>query len=91
MLACEGGAFLGAIYGEEQKAQKLALRGHALREHRQQNIRPIVRNLQRWLDAVRPTLLPSEPLAAAINYYKNHGKALFASSMTSRPHRQLAH
>ena len=31
----------------------------------------------RWLDAVQPTLLPSEPLAAAIGYYKNHSAALF--------------
>jgi hypothetical protein len=77
VLAAEGGAFLGAIYGEEEKAQKLALSGDALRDHRQQHIRPIVRDFQRWLDAVKPTLLPSEPLAAAIAYYKNHGTALF--------------
>jgi transposase len=77
LLAAEGGAFLGAMYGEEEKAQKLALTGDALRDRRQQYIRPIVRDFQRWLDAVRPTLLPSEPLAAAIAYYKNHGTALF--------------
>lgn len=29
------------------------------------------------MDAVEPTLLPSEPLAAAIHYYDNHGEALF--------------
>jgi transposase len=77
VLAAEGGAFLGAIYGEEEKAQKLALRGDALRAHRQLHIRPILRDFERWLDAVRPTLLPSEPLAAAITYYKNHRAALF--------------
>jgi len=77
VLAAEGGAFLGAIYGEEEKAQKLGLRDAALRTHRQQYIRPIVRDLERWLDAVKPTLLPSEPLAAAISYYKNHRDALF--------------
>jgi hypothetical protein len=32
---------------------------------------------ERWLDAVKPTLLRSEPLAAAISYYKNHRDALF--------------
>jgi len=73
----EGGAFLGAMYGEEEKAQKLALSGDALRDHRQQHIRPIVVDFKRWLDAVKPTLLPSEPLAAAIAYYNNHGTALF--------------
>ena len=77
LLAAEGGAFLGAMYGEEEKAQKLGLKDHALLEHRQQHIRPIVRNFERWLNAVKPTLLPSEPLAAAIRYYKNHGDALF--------------
>ena len=29
------------------------------------------------MDAVEPTLLPSEPLKAAIRYYKNNGDALF--------------
>ncbi len=77
VLACEGGAFLGAIYGEEEKAQQLGLRGDALREHRQQYIRPIVRDFERWPHAVKPTLLPSEPLAAAIKYYLNDGSALF--------------
>jgi len=76
-LAAEGGAFLGAIYGEEEKAQALGLRGDELRQHRQRHIRPLVRDFERWLDAVRPTLLPSEPLTAAISYYKNHRVALF--------------
>ena len=76
-LAGEGGAFLGAIYGEEEKAQKRGLVGDALLEHRQRCIRPIANDFERWLDAVLPTLLPSEPLAAAIRYYKNHRDALF--------------
>lgn len=29
-----------------------------------------------WMDIVEPTLLPSEPLAATIRYYKNHRAAL---------------
>jgi hypothetical protein len=77
VLAVEGGAFLGAIYGEEEAAQKLGLIGDALLEHRQQRILPIVHDFKRWLDAVEPTLLPSEPLAAAVGYYKNHRDALF--------------
>jgi transposase len=76
-LAREGGAFIGAIYGEEEKATQLGLRGDALREHRQRYIRPVVHDFERWLRAVKPTLLPSEPLAAAINYYLNHKHALF--------------
>ena len=77
VLAAEGGAFIGAMYGEEEKAQKLGLRGDALRVDRQKHIGPIVREFQLWLDAVQPTLLPSEPLTAAIAYYKNHRPALF--------------
>ena len=77
VLAAEGGAFIGAIYGEEEKAQRLGLVGDALREHRQRFIRPIADNFDKWLAAVEPTLLPSEPLMAAVRYYKNHRDALF--------------
>ena len=76
VLAVEGGTFIGAIYGEEEKAQQLALSGDALRSHRQSFIRPIATSFLRWLDAVEPTLLPSEPLATAVRYYKNHHVAL---------------
>lgn len=77
VLAAEGGAFIGAMYAAENKARELGLRGDDLRDHRQRLIRPIVGDFERWLDAVRPTLLPSEPLAAAVSYYKNHRDALF--------------
>jgi transposase len=77
ILAAEGGAFVGAIYGEEENAQKLGLTGDKLREHRRRRIRPIAEDFGRWRAAVAPTLLPSEPLAAAIRYYDNHGEALF--------------
>ncbi len=77
VLAAEAGAFIGAIYGEEEKAQKLGLTGDDLRDHRQRGMRPIIQSFVRWMDAVEPTLLPSEPLKAAIRYYKNHGDALF--------------
>ena len=77
LLGAEGGAFIGAMYGEEEKAQTLGLLGDALREHRQRYIRPIADDFVRWLDAVEPTLLPSEPLMTALRYYKNHRDALF--------------
>lgn len=76
-LAAEGGAFIGAMYGAEEEAQKLGLVGDALREHRQRCVRPIADEFVRWLAAVEPTLLPSEQLMAAVRYYKNHGDALF--------------
>ncbi len=46
-------------------------------DHRRRFIRPIVDDFERWLRAVAPSLLPSEPLAAAVRYYLNHGDALF--------------
>jgi hypothetical protein len=77
VLAVEGGEFIGAMYGEEEKAQQLGLTGPALLEHRQRFIRPIANDFERWLTAVEPTLLPSEQLMTAVRYYKNHGDALF--------------
>lgn len=76
-LAAEGGAFLSAMYVEEARAQKLGLVGDALVEHRRRFIRPLADQLERWCDAVAPTLLPSEPLAAAVGYYQRHKTALF--------------
>ena len=77
VLAAEGGAFIGAIYGAEEQAQKLGLTGDALREHRQRFMRPLTDDFERWLAAVAPTLLPSEPLTTAVRYYSNHRDALF--------------
>ena len=75
-LAAEGGAFLGAMYGEEEAAQKLGLEGEALRRHRRERIRPIANEFLRWIAAVKPSLLPSEPLMAAVQYYDRHSDAL---------------
>lgn len=77
VLAAEGGAFIGAIYGEEEKAQQLGLSGNALRIHRQTFIRPLADKFRLWRIAVKPTLLPSEPLSVAIRYYDSHEAALF--------------
>ena len=40
-------------------------------------MRPLIENFARWRAAVAPTLLPTEPLTAAIRYYDNHHDALF--------------
>ena len=76
-LAAEGRAFLSAMYAHEARAQELDLVGDALVEHRRRLIRPIADQLNRWCDAVAPTLLPSEPLMAAVRYYQRHSQALF--------------
>ncbi len=77
VLAAEGGGFIGAMYAEEEKAQELGPVGAALLAHRQERIRPIADQFERWLAAVRPTLLPSEPLMVAVQYYERHRDALF--------------
>lgn len=77
VLAVEGGAFIAAMYGHEEKAQELGLVGDELREHRRKHIRPIADDFDKWLHAVSPALLPTEPLNEAVRYYKNHGAALY--------------
>jgi hypothetical protein len=76
LLAAEAGAFVGAIYGEEEKAKALGLKDDALREHRRRHIAPLADELCAWMQSVEPTLLPSDPLAAAIRYCNNHKDAL---------------
>jgi transposase len=76
-LAAEGGAFIAAMYIAENDAQTRGLLGAELLAHRRRLIRPIVEDFNRWLAAVAPTLLPSEPLAVAVRYYQHHGAALF--------------
>ena len=76
-LAVEGGAFIAAMYGHEEKARQLGLVGEELRAHRQKHMRPIADDFDVWLRAVSPALLPTEPLNEAVRYYKNHGAALY--------------
>ena len=76
-LAAEGRGFLSAMYVEEARARELGLAGDALLEHRRRFIRPLADQLKKWCAAVAPTLLPSEPLTAAVGYYLRHHEALF--------------
>jgi transposase len=77
VLATEGGAFIAAIYLAEAEAQRKGLRGDALRAWRQRKVPPIRAKLLRWMNAVEPTLTPSDALATTIRYYRNHWDALF--------------
>jgi len=76
VLAKEGGAFLAAMYVAEEEARTNGLAMDALLAHRQARIRPIAAEFARWLAAVEPTLLPSDPLSAAVGYYRKHWDAL---------------
>ena len=60
----------------EGRAQAAGLTGAALLAHRREHIRPITTDFSKWLAAVEPTLLPSDPLTAAVAYYQNHWDAL---------------
>jgi transposase len=77
VLAKEGGAFISAIYLAEAKAQKRGLQGDKLRRWRMKKVPPLADKFKEWMDAVEPTLTPSDLLAVAIRYYRNHWKALF--------------
>jgi hypothetical protein len=76
VLAKEGGTFIAAMYVAEEAAHQAGLVAEALRAHRQQRMRPIVDDFAKWLAAVAPTLLPSDPLTTAVGYYRRHWDAL---------------
>lgn len=77
VLAKEGGAFISAIYLAEAEAQKRGWTGDKLRRWRQKKVPPLADDFKAWMDAVEPTLTPSDLLAVAIRYYRNHWEALF--------------
>ena len=77
VLALEGGKFIAAIYVAEAKAHVQGLTGDDLRRWRQEHVPPIQAEFLAWMDAVEPSLLPDDPLAKVIRYYRNHWEALF--------------
>jgi transposase len=76
VLAKEGGAFISAMYIAEEEARTRGLVDDALLAHRRARIQPVVDDFEKWLAAVAPTLLPSDPLRTAVTYYRNHWAAL---------------
>ena len=65
------------LYLAEAEAQKRGLTGDKLRRWRKKKVPPLADKLKAWMDAVEPTLVPTDPLAEAIRYYRNHWDALF--------------
>jgi hypothetical protein len=76
-LAAEGGAFISALYLAENRAREAGLSGDALLAWRREHMLPLKAELEQWMAAVKPTLIPSDPLTGVIQYYENHGAALF--------------
>jgi len=72
VLAAEGGRFVGAWIDLEEEAQLAGLRGDDLLRWRQERIGPLVESFRVWMDAVEPTLIPDDPLAKVMTYYRNH-------------------
>ncbi|MBK7857428.1 MAG: IS66 family transposase [Archangiaceae bacterium] len=62
---------------EEARAQGPASGGPRSSHTGEPFIRPVAEQLERWCHVVAPTLLPSEPLMAAVRYYQRHSQALF--------------
>jgi transposase len=78
VLAVEAGRFVSAMFEEEACAKAAGLQGEALVAWRQAQIAPLFAQFRVWIDAVKPTLLPSDPLAKALQYYINHWQQLTA-------------
>jgi hypothetical protein len=78
VLAAEAGAFVSAMFDEEAQAKADGLTGDALLRWRQDRIKPLYDSFGTWMDAVAPTLTPSDPLAKVIGYYRNHWRPLRA-------------
>lgn len=72
VLAAEAGRFISAMFEEEADAQVLGLKDEPLRQWRQTRIRPLYEQFRTWIDAVKPTLTPSDALGKVLQYYLNH-------------------
>lgn len=72
ILAAEGGRFVSAMFEAEAEAKKRGLTDDALLNWRQTRVKPLTEQFRVWLDAVHPTLIPSDLLAKVLQYYKNH-------------------
>lgn len=76
LLAEEGGRFVSSWFDLEEEAQETGLEGRELLAWRQVKIRPLVEDFRVWMDAVKPTLIPTDGLAKVLAYYANHWQAL---------------
>lgn len=68
--------FYKTIYDIEREATERGVTTDERRTIRQERTRPVVEEFYTWLEALAPTLLPSNPLRKAINYSLNHRVAL---------------
>ena len=72
VLAAEGGRFITELFDVEKEAKQRGLVGKELVAWRRARAAPVLEAFVAWSDAVYPTLLPDDPLAKVIRYYRNH-------------------
>jgi transposase len=76
VLAVEAGHYVSAMFAEEAVARERGLSGMELLAWRQERIGPLTLDFRTWMEAVEPTLIPGDPLAKVIRYYRNHWREL---------------
>lgn len=76
LLASRAMAFIGKVYAVEAEARSRGVKGEALLKHRQDHAQPVVNQFKAWLDHHITDLLPQNPVRKAMQYYRNHWKAL---------------
>ncbi len=61
-----------AAFNVNVNTREHGLTGDALVAWRRARAAPVLADFHTWSDAVYPTLLPDDPLAKVIRYYRNH-------------------
>jgi len=72
VLAAEGGRFITELFDTEEEAKQRGLVGDDLVAWRRKHAAPVLGRFRVWSDAVYPSLLPDDPLAKVIRYYRRH-------------------
>ena len=69
-------AYIQLLYAVEREAREAKLNPEQRRELRQAKSRPILEDIQNYLQTERPKVLPKSPLAAALDYTLSNWQAL---------------
>jgi transposase len=69
-------AQIRALYGVEREAKEAGLDAEGRRALREEKARPLLCELQDWLEAMAPRATPKSPLGKAIGYAQNRWAAL---------------
>lgn len=67
---------IARLYAIERQAKQAGLGAAAITALRQEQAVPVLTELRAWLESIRPTLLPKEPMATAVGYALAQWRAL---------------